>query len=147
MNENFKIEVQLTNGGGTALELANVTIDAVLYMQGRVRYRFCSGKTDARGCLCVTFDQLENSRLKNQSFSIMEYNTRLQECDPRVSFVVPSLNELQQRQTAIEKWFPEDASKAEDIEESNNGKLLCETIDVNVELSKQKVFLACEYRD
>jgi hypothetical protein len=144
MNENFRIDIQLTDGADAALELANVSIDAVLYVQQRVRYRFSAGKTDMRGRLRVTFDQLEKSRLKNQAFSIMDYNTRLQECDSRVSFVVPFLNDLQQRQAAMKRWFPEGALESADIGESNNGKLLCKDVDINVDHGMEQILLECE---
>lgn len=143
MDENFEIVVQLTNDDGRALELGEVSIDAVLYTQGRVRYRFSVGKTDARGRVSVTFHGLEKLRLRNQAFSIMDYNTRLQECDSRISFIVPSLDELRKRQEAIEKWFPEDASKSAPVGESNNRKLRCRDLDVDVRNSAQQVSLMC----
>lgn len=145
MDENFEIEVQLTDDNGHALELGNVSVDATLYTQGRVRYRFFLGKTDARGRIFVTFDGLEKLRLRNQAFSIMDYNTRLQECDSRISFIVPSLDELRKRQAAIEKWFPEDVSKSGDVGESNNGKLRCQDLDVDVRKSAEQVSLVCSF--
>jgi hypothetical protein len=144
MEASFKTEIQLTDSDGAAVELANVSIDAVLYMQGRERYRFYVGKTDMHGRLPVSFDSLEKLRLDNQAFSIMDYNTKLQECDSRVSFVVPSMLELRQRQAAMEKWFPEEAQKSESADNSNNGTLSCTTADIDSGEGTAQVFLACE---
>jgi len=73
----------------------------------------------------------------------MDYNTKIQDCDPHISFVVPPLSELQQRQAAMEKWFPEDAAKSGRIEESNNGKLRCAGVDIHVSEQANKASLVC----
>lgn len=143
MDRNFEIEVQLTNESGHALELAKVSVDALLYMYGRVRYRFCIGETDVHGRVRVTFDALEKLRLDNQSFAIMDYNTTIQDCDPRISFVVPPLSELQQRRAAMEKWFSGVAVKSGGVGESNNGKLRCVAADVHVSEQANKASLVC----
>ena len=135
MNDDFAIEIQLTDANGTALNLANVLLDAVLYVQGHTRYRFHAGVTNARGCLLLTFDALDKERLKNQAFSIMDYNTPLQECDPLVDLVVPSPSELQLRQEAIRTWFPDDVDALESIRVSNNEKVVCETVRVHINIA------------
>ena len=145
MNRDFSIQIQLADAMRCVLGLADVSIDAVVYMEGRVRYRFASGKTNAQGRLTVTFDELERSRLKNQAYSLMEYNTRLEECDTRISFVVPSLKELKERQAALEKWFPDDVSESIKYGDSNNGKVLCKTLDVDANgTDGDVVFLVCK---
>ena len=145
MDRNFKITIQLTDESGQVLELANILVDAVLYMQGHVRYRFCIGKTDTHGRIYVTFDALEKLRLDNQSFAIMDYNTKIQDCDSRISFVLPTLGELQQRRAAMEKWFPEELAKSGDITESNNGELRCANLDVDVNDEAKNVSLICAF--
>lgn len=144
MNINFVIQIQLVDSSGTALELKDVSIDAVFYVQARVRYRFHAGVTDARGRLVVTFEQLEKTRLENQAISIMDYNTLLQDCDPQLGLIVPSSAELQQRQAAKQKWFPSDVATLEQIDESNNGKVVCETVCIDVDLKAEtEVLLMC----
>lgn len=145
MNANFVVHVQLTDRTGMPLELDNVSIDAETYMRGRVRYRFQVGVTDFRGQLIVTFDQLEKARLDNQAMSIMDYNTLLQDCDPQLGILAPTFDELQQRHTAIQKWYPNDIVASRQIEVSNNGRVACEAVCVDVNIKAEaEVLLVCE---
>lgn len=144
MKATFKTQIQLADINGDPIELANVVIDAVLYLQGRVRYQFCIGETDAHGRLSVNFDVLEKLRQDNQAFSIMDYNTELHECDSHVSFAVPSLLELQQRQAAMEKWFTENTSRPNVASHSNNANLSCSSIYVDSSEVAEQVLLLCE---
>lgn len=144
MNANFLIKIQLADSAGALVKLEQVSIDAVLYVQARVRYRFHAGVTDDHGRLVVSFEQLEKARLENQSFSLMDYNTRLEDCDPEIGLVVPTLAELQQRRAAIKKWFPSDVATTEKITESNK-KTVCKPARVNVDLNPEvEIFLTCE---
>ncbi|MBS0457274.1 MAG: hypothetical protein JSS44_08105 [Proteobacteria bacterium] len=145
MNRDFSIQIQLADAALRPLCVANVSIDAVLYLKGKMRYRFDAGRTNAQGCLAVTFDDIERLRLKNQEYSLMDYNTRLDECNDQISFVVPTLKELEQRRAAIQKWFPEAASESEKYRDSNNEKVHCKALDVDASrVYGELVFWMCD---
>ncbi len=144
MNTNFSIKIQLTDSTGGALELDNISIDAVFYMHTRERYRFHAGVTDARGRLVLTFEQFERVRLENQALFIMDYNILLQDCDPEVGLTVPTSIELQQRKAAKQMWFSSKVMEFEQINECNNGKVVCEPVRVDMSRKAEvEVFLVC----
>ena len=149
MNKNFEMEVQLVNEVREPLELRGVSLDAEMYLNGRIRYRFEVGVTDSRGKLRFTFQDLEQSRLSNQEFALMDYNTPLEECDANLGLIVPSMAEIEQRQLAIDKWFShvDDQpmrQKVEAIRTRNNRKVVCEKHYVNVDCEpRAQVKLAC----
>jgi len=132
MKKRTSLDIQLTDANGAPLSIANVVLDATLYTQGRKRYQFYAGKTDALGHLHLTVDSLEKERRRNQVFSMMDYNTVLDECDPRIDLAVPSAEELRQQQIAIRKWFPENAGDLKRTEASNNGVVCCSPAQVSL---------------
>jgi hypothetical protein len=121
MKPGSAVEIQTTDANGVPVGLANVSIDVVLFCGGVERYRFDAGVTDANGRLTTSYQQLEDSRTANQSFALMDYNTRLDECDNTVAIVVPSVEELCKRLASIQTWFPEkqDAFMARVAESKN----------------------------
>jgi hypothetical protein len=145
MMDSFDISVQLADPQGAAIELANVVVDAVLYIEDRVRYRFQAGETDAQGRCRLTFSRLEHERTKNRAVQIMDYNTPLQSCNSLISLIVPPADELASRREAIQKWFPENLASLKQLEESQNGHVRCAPMDLQTNSDKLGlVRLVCE---
>ena len=128
--DSFDISVQLTDAQGEAIQIAHILIDAILYIEDRVRYRFQAGETDAQGRFRLTFRSLEQERIKNQAFQIMDYNTPLQSCNSQICLVVPEADELAARREGIQQWFPEDLIALKQLEESQNWRVRCTPIDI-----------------
>jgi hypothetical protein len=74
--------------------IANVEIDVYFYLNQKQRYGFRGGFTDAQGCLSVTYDYLEKRRRKSSEYQPWDYQTSLDDCDPLVRVVIPSMAEL-----------------------------------------------------
>ena len=118
------LDIQLSGGHGVPLAIPNVIVEVVFLQGGLERYRFDGGETDVGGHLSVSYERFENIRKDNQSFALMDYNTRLEECDPILVVRVPAMAELSQRLDALNKWFPDQApSMAERIKSANNGRV------------------------
>ena len=122
IESNFR--VQLADLNGSPIRIERVIVDALLYVSGKQRYRFDAGSTDIRGSLMISSEELERSRVSNQSFAIMDYNTPLADCDPRIDVVIPSEKELLQRIESIKKWFPTDVGRQERLSGNNNAKII-----------------------
>lgn len=97
MKPDQSIEIQLVNGNGEAVALGNVMIDLYFYANGNFRYGFGVGRTDDSGCLTVFYSHVEAIRKKNAEFDVMDYNTELDDCDPRVEVVIDTEEGLRKR--------------------------------------------------
>ena len=97
MKPDQSIEMQLVNGNGKPVAIANVMIDLTFDTKGNFRYRFGVGRTDDSGRLTVSYADVETIRQHNAEFDLMDYNTKLEECDPRVEIVIDSEEELRER--------------------------------------------------
>ncbi len=84
------IDVQLIDGKGNKVAIPNIMIDAEFFVGGKPRFTFTDGRTDTSGKLRVTYDDLEARRKDMARFYLMDYNTKLDECDPGIAFKVPS---------------------------------------------------------
>jgi hypothetical protein len=133
MNIGSVLEIQLQDSKQRPILMAEVSLDVVFFCEGRERYRFDAGKTDAQGHVTASYDLFESIRKDNQSFAVMDYNTRLEVCDPVVVVRAPTLDELNQRLTAVKTWFPDRVpALAERYGLSNNGRLRVEEVRVSV---------------
>ena len=100
---------------------------------GRERYRLDAGKTDVHGHITAPYDLFDSIRRDNQSFALMDYNTKLEDCDSVVLVYAPTVNELGQRLNALKKWFPDRASEmSERLRLSNNGRVQIQEARVTV---------------
>lgn len=118
------LDVQLVDAQGKPLAMSNVSIDVVLYCSGNERYRFDIGTTDTQGHISTSYEALDQTRMKNQAFALMDYNTKLEECDDTVGLAVPTLDQLHERLAAARKWFPKSESMHLDrVKSSKNGSI------------------------
>jgi len=133
MNPGNVLEIQLKASDHEPQLISNVSIDVVFFCGGRERYRFDAGTTDAEGCITGSYDLFEAIRKENQSVALMDYNTKLEDCDSVVVVRAPTLEELGQRLDALKKWFPDRVSAmSEKIRRSNNGKVDVREARVNI---------------
>jgi|SRR6185437_5564739 len=84
------IEIQLAATTGEPLCLADVVVEVHFFTNGQYRYAFKVGRTDQAGHLRVSYREIESIRRRNALENLMDYNTKLDDCDPIVKIVVPS---------------------------------------------------------
>lgn len=145
MRDDFTIELQLADRSGAPVARERVLVDVIVFLHAKVRYKFNVGMTSALGKLTVNFDQLEKVRLENQKMFLMDYNTPLVDCDPKVEFSVPGEKELQERVVAIKTWFPSDVTSVEKISGNGNSDVVCEGVSVDVDLNPEaKILIKCD---
>lgn len=109
MKPGTSIQVQAVDSDHHPMFLGGLIIDVLLYIRDVERYRFDVGHTNERGVLVVTYDQLESIRRENQKFNLMDYNTKLDDCDDSIVVSIPSVAALESMLESCEKWFPEEA--------------------------------------
>jgi hypothetical protein len=101
------IEIQLVNGDGKPLAVANVLMNIYFFTKGNFRYAFGLGFTDANGHLRASYSDIEESRRKNSEFWVMDYNTELDECDLQVKIFTPSEQYLREANEKALQTFGE----------------------------------------
>jgi hypothetical protein len=88
------IEVSLRRPNGGRVELAGVVLTIKFFLHGTYRFGFRSNPTDPSGQVVITYDFLEEARLRNLKIQPHDYRTTLEECDPFVEISVPTQLEL-----------------------------------------------------
>jgi hypothetical protein len=101
MNPGQTINIQLTTGDHKPLPIHDVLVLINLFTGGRYRYGFIAGRTDKEGRLNVTYDDIEKLRRANAQEFLMDYNTKLEDCDPLAQIVVPSEEDLLARKEKV----------------------------------------------
>jgi len=97
MEPDQSIEIQLVSSRGEPLFLSNVMIEVQFFTHGNFRYAFGIGFTDEMGRITVSYSDLEKKRVESAEYFLMDYNTKLDDCDPRVKLAVLSDQELRER--------------------------------------------------
>jgi hypothetical protein len=125
MKPGTSLRIQTVDSDHRAIALGGLIIDVMFFVRGVERYRFDAGETDASGVLVITYEKLEALRREKQKFALMDYNTRLEECDDTIAVNVASAANLAARLEAIEKWYPDDAPRMRQrISGSSNKRVL-----------------------
>lgn len=88
------IEVNLRRPNGEKVELAGVVLTIKFFMNGTYRFGFRSKPTDSSGRVVITYDFLEEARLRNLKIQPHDYRTTFEECDSFVEISVPTIFEL-----------------------------------------------------
>lgn len=107
------IEIQLVKANGEPAAVPNVMIELSFFTKGNFRYRLGIGRTDDSGRLSVSYAEVETVRQKNAEFDLMDYNTKLEDCDPRVEIIVDSEDELRERYKNVLRSYAEPPPWAE----------------------------------
>lgn len=89
--------MHLINDAGNALPIANIEISIQFLMQGRRIYQFTLGLTDSSGGVTASYADLESKRRRESQFSVMDYNTRLEDTDSSVKILLESDQEICKR--------------------------------------------------
>jgi hypothetical protein len=97
MERSQSIDIQLVGPNGKPAAVSNVMIDLSFFTKGNFRYRLGIGRTDDSGRLRVTYAEVEAVRQRNAEFDLMDYNTKLEQCDSRVDINIDSEDELRKR--------------------------------------------------
>lgn len=141
MNPQTQVIVQLAGKDGQPIELAGIEIDVRFYTRGQTRYTFILGRTDENGAVRAQLNEIERQLEENRRMFLMDYNTPLDDCDPVVGIIAPSVEELAEREVARRKWWPDkDASP-----ETSNGAVRCweQRFDLS-QTAPNKFNLICE---
>jgi len=104
MLRNQRIEIQLVDGQGSSIRLANVLPTITFFDKGHRFYVFDLRPTDSDGRTVVDFDEIDTRRSEAALTSLMDYNTLLTALDPTVQISIPSDADLQQRLVAMSEW-------------------------------------------
>lgn len=145
MKPGTSLRVQAVDSNHRPIALGGLIVDVLLFVRGVERYRFDAGETDAGGVLIVAYEKLEALRRENQKFALMDYNTRLDECDDTIAVSVASVANLVARLESIEKWFPDDAPRMRQrLSRSSNKEVLPTTCHVSLsDAGEHAIELAC----
>ncbi len=94
MKPNQSLEIQLADSVGRPVNVANVVVEIRFFTRGTQRYSFALGRTDEGGHLSAPYSEIERIRRDNAEDSLMDYNTKLEDCDSDVKLVIPSQPQL-----------------------------------------------------
>jgi hypothetical protein len=141
MNPGQKVFIQLVSEKGEPVVPDNVLVDIDLYTVGNFRYKFIIGRTDQAGQLNFTYSDVEKLRLDNAHYFLMDYNTRLEECDPTIRISVPSEHELKARNENAVRSFHKSPEWA--AHWPSNGKIVTQAKSVKLAAETTRVELVC----
>jgi hypothetical protein len=94
MHPNQAINIQLVADGNKALEVSDILIEIQFFTNGNDRFGFKVGRTNEKGKLTISYSDVEHLRCENAQRFLMDYNTKLEECDPTLKIEIPSEREL-----------------------------------------------------
>jgi hypothetical protein len=95
--EGQTIHVQLSTKEGKPHPIGNILLLIHFFTGGTYRYGFEAGRTDDTGQLTLSYDDVEKRRRTSAQEFLMDYNTKLEDCDAVVKIIVPSEQELLSR--------------------------------------------------
>ena len=114
MNPDQSIHIQLERGKGRPLRIGNVLLAIQFFTAGNYRYEFTVGRTDESGLSKVSYGDIEMLRSTHAKFFLMDYNTRLEDCDPAVRIIIPTEGELRRAFEAAVKVYDKPPDWARD---------------------------------
>lgn len=90
MKQGQSIQIKLLTESGEPIHLGNVEIEINFFVNKNYRYGFKAGRTDQQGQLGLSYADVETLRREDAAENVMDYNTKLEACDPTIEIVVPS---------------------------------------------------------
>jgi hypothetical protein len=132
MKPDQSIEIQLSGRTDQPVSLGNVVVEIHFFTGGRYRYAFKVGRTDEAGHLSIPYREIERVRRENAVENLMDYNTKLEDCDPTVKIVVPSEGQLRQQYDRAVRAYQQPPAWA--AVWPSNGKVLAE--DKSIQLAE-----------
>lgn len=145
MKKGDVITAQLVDHRDAPIHLSGVEVTLSLFMRGQHRYSFGFGPTNEQGRLTITYDDVERERRASLAQQPWDYKTLLEECDPRVTLSVRSGDELAKAIDTARDWnagvLPTELAW---WTASQNGRIQCAAVDVDVLDGAIDVAIACE---
>src|SRR5260221_1542340 len=105
MKPNQSVEIQLVDVSGAPLRLGNILLESHFFTNGNLRYSFKVGRTDNNGQLRFSYADVDVIRRQYGAENLMDYNTPLEDCDPAITVVVPSEEQLREQQKSALKFY------------------------------------------
>ena len=105
-----ELNVRLMRPDGDPLPIAGVLIDIRFYVEGRFRYQFILGRSDADGVCRASFREIERKLEENRQFFLMDYNTPLASCDSEVGIFAPSGDQIDEWESGRGELWPDTPS-------------------------------------
>lgn len=145
MKPGSALDIFLNGGAGANVTTSNVEVDVTFFCSGRERYNFTAGMTDVHGRISASYDHFESIRRENQRYALMDYNTKLEDCDSEIVIRVPSGAELEQRVEALQQWYPDRAKVMQErLRILRNGAVRATDVKVSLAISgATSVTIAC----
>lgn len=104
MQPNQRIEIQLVDGQGRQVRLANV-LPTITFFDGEHRYyAFDLRPTGPDGRTIVDFNELNTRRSEAALTSLMDFNVPLTALGRKVEISIASESDLRERVVAMEEW-------------------------------------------
>jgi hypothetical protein len=126
------------------LRLANIYIDLLFYVGGRYCYGFRFGPSNTEGELHIAYQDVENARVREAKFNLMDYNTPIVKCDDRLKIKIPSAEELKEAYEWQVKSLTDGAStEAKNWLDSANSKIKCNDTFIEVKEKATNVSIQC----
>jgi len=148
MNANQNIEIRLINSNGRSLHIADVIVDLSFSCRGHYRYSFRVGATNEQGHLRVSYHNVELLRREQAQIFLMDFNTKLEDCDPRVRIRLPSRNELERAHAYASAHYPDFAQRhAGPWLAAANGRVHAEDVEVDLAQETTEVEILCDLVD
>ncbi len=105
MKPGQSIQIQLTDERARPLRIDNIVVQIEFFTKGNYRYEFEAGRTDENGKLIVSYDDLEKQRYKSSMENLMDYNTKLEECDPTVRLAILTEQDLRLKRQKVKQLY------------------------------------------
>ena len=107
MKPDQSIYIQLVDTQEQPLRLGGVLVSIEFFTSGNLRYTFTAGRTDEMGTLNLSYLYFEKLRSHNAKFFLMDYNTKLEECDSVIGISIPTNVQLRNQSENATKAFGE----------------------------------------
>jgi len=105
MKPGQSLEIRLVDSKGQPAHLSNIVVEVHFFTRGNYRFGFKVGRTDESGHLSTSYSEIEALRGRDAEENLMDYNTRLDDCDPTVEIVVPSERELREQANNAQRIY------------------------------------------
>lgn len=108
MEPRARFVIKLVDKDGVDLRLGDVLIDIVFFQNRAFRYSFIAGRTNSAGELSVAFDEIEKQRAQKAKAFLMDYNTKIGDCDSTVELRIRTHSELEMAQQRARQSYGRD---------------------------------------
>ena len=105
MQSRQHLTIQFVGKNGEQLAVSNVLVQLEFFVSGNSRYIFKVGRTDVHGTLRVSYDEVESLRATAQKQFLMDYNSKLEDCDPTIRIIIPTEQDLLKQYQKVEHAF------------------------------------------